>query len=501
MAKITIITIEQDDKLFNVLTCIMKTSFDKKEQDIHLIKELNGKNSFYIYEGYLCNEKLDNFIKSIIDNKSLKIDNKKVNFNVNNTPRESFLLQREDFYADKYNQIISPFYSNCNLKEYWCTDLYLKNIWLNLNDKPLFKEFCNVNLNYHIDRIGNILEFSQVNEVDVTVSHQNNKFLTIGFKINKKDFDDKFIANKYVANIEVKSASDLILKKAYELRERFIDIDLQDSDNNILVEIYNLNTNKCVYKRNMKFIGGGNPIVHKMNKYIFSNPKKYEIQKIPKNYPINVEISSIEALRSRWTQIIKREEESEFVRFLGNESDKAFDHLLKTVIDMASHKGFEDKLPEYIYVADPYLCCNLGLEKFKKLFSVSQNYKLSMVEFRFLACQNEIPDYLYDEFKNVNTFQLYKNIKLKVIRKKKFEKNGTEKYDNDNTGKKRLLTEETFHDRFITTKHIEYGFTNSINNFKKGVSFFRSFDVYFDLAETLWNSDPNNEIIIEVLNG
>ena len=28
MAKITIITIEQDDKLFNVLTCIMKTSFD-----------------------------------------------------------------------------------------------------------------------------------------------------------------------------------------------------------------------------------------------------------------------------------------------------------------------------------------------------------------------------------------------------------------------------------------------------------------------------------------
>ena len=56
-----------------------------------------------------------------------------------------------------------------------------------------------------------------------------------------------------------------------------------------------------------------------------------------------------------------------------------------------------------------------------------------------------------------------------------------------------------FHDRWIASDIEEYGFTNSLNNFKSGVSFFKSLKHYYEESEFLWqiNSDEENYIIEE----
>ena len=56
-----------------------------------------------------------------------------------------------------------------------------------------------------------------------------------------------------------------------------------------------------------------------------------------------------------------------------------------------------------------------------------------------------------------------------------------------------------FHDRWIASDIEEYGFTNSLNNFKSGVSFFKSLKHYYEDSEFLWkiNSDEENYIVEE----
>ena len=56
-----------------------------------------------------------------------------------------------------------------------------------------------------------------------------------------------------------------------------------------------------------------------------------------------------------------------------------------------------------------------------------------------------------------------------------------------------------FHDRWIASDIEEYGFTNSLNNFKSGVSFFKSLKHYYEESEFLWqiNSNEENYIVKE----
>ena len=500
MAKINIIALKFNNKIVNLLTTIKMTHYDEKQQAMSFVDELNcGNKSFIIYEGYLCEESLDHFQDDMLNNKEIIINAQTISYEVDEIPRSSFLLQIEDFYADKYNQITSPFYSNCYLDEYWNKNLDIKNLWLEIEEENRLKirPYLDINLDYLIDKVGNVLKFIQVDEVDVSVAHHCDYFITLGFKINTDNCDKKFVSNKYIVNVEVKSASDLILKRAYEINTKYIDIELQDADNNILIEVYNLNSNKCVYKRNMKFFGGGNPIIHQIKKDITTTPNQNTIVKLRNNNQ-EYEISSLENIRTRWTRTIKRKDESEFVRFDDTEKKEAFDYLIKTLKDLAKHKGLEDKLPEYIYLVDPYLFCDMSSDDFAKVLSVSTINEFKNIEFRLIGCQNSIPEHFIDEI--IKNPHLYKNVKIKSIRKKEKDTLGNilPPFPQPD-GSVEYKTKATFHDRFMATKHIEYGFTNSVNNLKKGVTYFRSFDVYFDDAEALWNAAINNELLIEVV--
>ena len=496
MAKIIIIALKINRNIQNLLTTIKVTSYDEKQENLKLVEEITCDNtkSILVFEGYLCNELLALFQTNICNKSIVSIDNQEILYEVDKIPRSSFLLQREDFYADKYNQITSPFYSNCYLEENWNRNLNIKNLWLELckqNYDPI-KPHLDINLEYFIDKIGNVLKFVQVNEVDVSVVHQNEKIITLGFKINEDIFDKNYVINKYIVTIEVISASDTILKKSFEINKRFIDIELQDSDDNIHIEIYNLNNNKCVYKRNMKFWGNGTKIVHQLKKDITTIPNVYKIENLKQN-PV-FEISSLENTRTKWTRKIKRKDDSEFVRFDDTEKYNAYEYLIKTLINTAKYKGTEENLPEYIYLADPYLFSGISLDLYMKLLN-----KLNNIEFRLIGCKDCIPEFLIKEMQKNK--ELFKNVKIKSIRKRETDESGNLIPPFQTTGGKfEYKTRETFHDRFIATKHLEYGFTNSINNFRKGVTFFRSFDVYFDDAEELWNIPAsNNNYVIEVI--
>jgi hypothetical protein len=96
-------------------------------------------------------------------------------------------------------------------------------------------------------------------------------------------------------------------------------------------------------------------------------------------------------------------------------------------------------------------------------------------EVRILTCTNELPKSL-KRFKKDNKTKFFKNVKIKSILE--FTKAHKEI--------------SAFHDRWIASNTDEYGFTNSLNNFKNGVSFFKSSRHYFEEAENLWNIDSNN---------
>lgn len=497
MAKICIIGVKQNNIINNLLTTIKVTTNDEKQENLKLITEINCSNeaSILVYEGYFCFESLNKFENEISTNK-VKINNQEILFEVTQNPRSSFLLQLEDFYLDKYNQIVSPFYSNCYLHEKWNCNLNIKNLWLEMSseDKSKVKPYLDINLEYFIDKVGNVLKFIQVNEVDVSIAHQNDKIITLGFKINQNTFDVEYLQNKYIANIEVKSASDIILKKSFEIEKRFIDLEMQDVDDNIQIEVFNLSNNKCVYKRNLRFIANGTTIIHQVKKELNTIQCKYAFEKTRENP--TAEIASLENVRKMWTRRIKRKDESEFVRFDNFEETEALKYLIKTLKSTAKNKGFEDKLPEHIYLADPYLFCKLNLTKYINIFNEYNKEGLKTIELRLIGCQNSIPEYLINELRK--SPHKYSSIKIKSIRKKKTDNNGIVLPPKIINGKQEYETQETFHDRFIASKHIEYGFTNSINNLRKGVTFFRSFDIYFEDAEELWNiSNTNNDFVIE----
>lgn len=484
MAKIKIVALKIKDEIFNILTTIKQSSYDKQHSNFVKIANfqcLNGE-TINIYEGFLRNKQLSTFQQELLNQQKVIINDEQIKYNVCTLPRQSFLSHRDDWQPDTYNQILSPFYSNCDLDEYWNVDIDFKNIFMKLEipDKNKFSEYLDVNLYNLIDRIGNVLHFIDINEIDVDIAHQNSKYITLGFQ-KYNDTDD------YLCNIKVKSYDDLILNKTFEIKKRFEDIKLQDSDYEINIEIINLKTGKCVCKRKMVFWGGGNPKIHYIKNNIEKNKNYYSIETVKQKKTFIESVSSLEHTRKLWTNDLKRKKDLDFLRY-SNKQD-GYSHLTKLLQDIAKYKGLDNYTPEYIYLMDPYLFSSLSEGDYIGILNSVNN-----IEFRLMGCYKTIPDELKKII--INNPYRYKNIKIKLFCLKSNDKKGKYEYlaDNDNKINK---TKGTFHDRWIATKNIEYGFTNSINNFQKGVSFFKSYEHYFNEAETLWNTFNESDTIIK----
>ena len=342
MAKIKIVALKIKDEIFNILTTIKQSSYDKNNSKFVKIADfqcLNGE-TINIYEGFLCNNKLSAFQQDLLNQQKIIINDEQIKYNVNIKPRQSFLAHRDDWQPDIYNQILSPFYSNCDLYEYWNVDVGFKNIFLKLEipDKNKFTEYLDVNLYNLIDRIGNVLHFIDIHEINVNITHQNSKYITLGFQ-KYNDNDD------YLCNIKVKSFDDLILNQTFEIKDRFTNIELQDSDYEINTEIINLKTKKCVCKRKMVFWGGGNPKVHYIKNNIEQNKNYYSIETAKQKTAFIETISSLEQTREQWTNHLKRKNNLDFLRY-SNKQD-GYSHLTKLLKDIAEYKGLDNYTPEY----------------------------------------------------------------------------------------------------------------------------------------------------------
>lgn len=494
MAYIKLFILNFDNKYYNLLTTIKETSCDEKESELKKIQEIDivDKSKLIIYEKHTSANNISNFIKNITKEQNYKINNIEIKYNIfNGNCRTSFLTQREDNKADTLNQICSPFYSNCNLIEYWDTSLEIKNLWLKIpkDTRKNLAKHLDINLNNLIDRVGNILHFQEIDEIDVSIQHQNDKFLTLSFV--KKE---THVNNEYIATVEIYSYDDLINKQSFKLIDRFTDIPIQDNENNIHLEVYNVTKNTCVYYNNLYYIGAGHSSSHYFQRDIKENVHQL-VEKDNKNL-----IYSLQYNRKRLTNFLKIQQGLHFFRADSDNKEKAFDYLLKLLSDIQNDKGLDINLPEYIYLVDPYIFNNFAKEKFIKIFNIVKN-----VELRIIGSRYSIPDFLYNL--KVDNPNKYLNVKIKNIKGIKKDKDGNVEYllkDDgsykiDNNGNKVLEEIALCHDRWIATKNNEYGFTNSLNNFSSGVSFFKSVEQYFDEAESLWNTIQTQDILIEEL--
>jgi ribosomal protein S8 len=406
----------------------------------------------------------------VIENQKLICGELSILFNVDNATRSSFLPLVDDNTTNSKKQILSWFKNNCYLYENWCIDDSIKNLWLQFSEdeQQEISKQAEINLFYLKDRIGNILYFKEINEVDVTIFHQNDKFLTLSTSMK-----GKFVPNKYIANIEIKSYDDIILKECFVINERLKDFKLQDEEYNILLEIYNMETGKCVYKNNLIFMKTLSLCTHIVGPEIVLNDEKgnkiHAIQTHSKESISTVgktDKSKIIQYQLARSNFVRRQLEAEDLTFKGfkgkqlKDAEEYFTELLKQIAKTKQ---------DYIYIADPYfLSAEFDIHRFinyMNIFAAVQDK-----EVRILTCSKNLPKSLKNFRKN-NKNKLFKNVKIKSI------------LELSQKDEKEI---SSFHDRWLASEVEEYWFTNSLNNFKNDVSFFKSLKHYFEEAEELW---------------
>lgn len=486
MARIRIITIKQDDKYLNLYTGIVFSCKYKRTKKLSYKESIeNEKFKIVIFEGFLSNNKLKDLKNQIIEQQEIIIDSYKVTFNIDKHIRKSFLLTKDDNTTDSQKQVLSCFKNNCYLYENWCIDDNIKNLWLNI-DENLRKDISaksEVKLLYLIDRIGNVLHFQEINEINVTFFHQNDTFLTFSASMR-----NKFIPNKYIAEIEVKSFDDVILKESFIIKERFKDFELQDEDYNIHVVVYNIKTGECVFDNSFAYLKEISLSLNVLgNEIVFKDSKGKKIHSIQQYSKSNIStISNSKKSRIVKYQLARTKYVSEYSKFnllstfkgfkgiQYQEAEKYFQKLLKRISNTKS---------KYIYIADPYFFdAHFDIRRFivyLDIFATVQDK-----EVRILTCNMDLPKSLKKFIEKNKKNKLFNNIKIKsIIEKSQIENKPL----------------SAFHDRWIASDIEEYGFTNSLNNFKSGVSFFKSLKHYYEESEFLWqiNSDEENYIIEE----
>lgn len=483
MARIRIIALKQDENYISLYASIVDGVNFKKTKKF-IIKENLAFNDaeFILFEGFYTSKNLARIKETIIQNQELSIDNYKILFDLDDKIRTSYLPTNDDNKIDAKNQVLSCFKSNCYLHENWCTNDQVKNIWLNLEEevRTNISEKTEINLFYLIDRVGNLLHFKEIDNIEISIFHQNEKFLTFSTSMQ-----NNFKPNKYIANIEVKSYDDIILKESFIIKERFKDYELQDEDYNIRVEIYDIETGACVYFNNFIYIKAISLNMNMLGEEIIFNDakgnkihsiqrySKQDVSTVTKNQP-----STIIQYQQARTKFVREYDKfkllSTFKGFKGQnykEAEQYFQKLLKEISNTENN---------YIYIADPYfLSAEFDIRRFINYINIFA--AVQDKEVRILTCNEVLPKSLKNFIKN-NKSHLFSNITIKSI---------LELSEKD---KKKL---SAFHDRWIASDISEYGFTNSLNNFEKGVSFFKSLKHYYEEAEYLWQINTDSKYIVQ----
>ena len=486
MARIRLIALKQNNNYINLYTSIVEGLGFNKRKKIKLIKHLSIEdNEFYIFEGFYQNKNIDKIKEVISENLEYKIDEYLILFDIEKRARTSFLLSQDDNTVNSQNQILSCFNNNCYLYEYWCINNKIKDIWLGFDENTRKKISDNVEINlfYMIDRVGNVLHFKEIESINFSIFHQNDKFLTFSVAMNKL-----FIPEKYIASIEVKSFDDVILKESFIIKERFKDFELQDEDYDICIEIYEVDTGRCVFSKNFSYIKEISLNMHVIGEeVVFNDSKGNKIHSIQKYNNQNILTKS----KERSSLIVKYQQyRSKFVREYNNfkllstfkgfkgqmykDAEQYFQKLLKKISTTET---------KYIYIADPYfLSAEFDIRRFINYIDIFAT--IQDKEVRILTCNEVLPKNLKKFIKN-NKSHLFANIKIKSV------------IELSKRNNKKL---SAFHDRWLASEIGEYGFTNSLNNFDKGVSFFKSSKHYFEESENLWNLVPDDKYIIQEYN-
>ncbi|MGE4384458.1 MAG: hypothetical protein AB7E39_01145 [Endomicrobiaceae bacterium] len=505
MAKIKILVLKKDNIMRNMLTTIIDFNENDKFKKMIPIKEFDIGNSqkLIIFEGNIEKDKVDTFKNDILKTKKLNIyDNKYIEYDVIENCRVSFLNEVAD-YPNESKTLKSPFPSNAVVYENWNNDITLCEIWINIDEKIQkdISKLIPVDLYYMIDRVGNIIYFKEIDEIDISVIHQNDAFITLGVEIF-----GGFIKSKYTGIIEVKSFDDVIIKKSFLINERFIDFILQDEDYNIKIDIYNTLSGECVFSRNFRFIKEIHLNTKIINDSILEivNDNGTVLKKISlkttgtKSLIKNKHsyITDLQKNRQGYVHKIIERENLKFIRF--NKKNEAMTHLCNLITKMANNA----QNGEYIYLADPYFLQTAGIIKlidYMDIFNAAAS-----IQFRII-CTHDIIENDLKNFIKRNKNHIFNNVTIKSIYQKRkgtsgyiyiIDNNGSIKMDS--SGNPIIAVRDSFHDRWISCKNEEYGFTNSINNFKKGVSFFKSLKHYFLEAEALWNiPSTDSDFIIQ----
>ena len=326
------------------------------------------------------------------------------------------------------------------------------------------------NLFKFYDRAGNFIRFKRTSKINFEVSSLNNKFLVLGTWM-----EPQFIPDKYIVSLETKSNNETLEKKVSLIKQRWTDFSLMEPFDYINLDIFCLESGQCVFsQKNISYFSDltitASTMRHLGN---YKNNKKL----IPVTGWVNhqMTVKSDNSQQSIISQA-KQERNQRLLGYLqkkinftfeGNQNKEAQLHFYKQLSKISQES--ENKI---VYLSDPYFLCGKLDENLYQLlfrtFMENPNVSYRILTHKILKNQN---DKVIPTLKVIRSFEP----RLSNIQIKQFPNN-------------------PYHDRWMCSDSAETGFSNSLNNFKRGVIFYPTANFFYKISENLWNQSVAEDI-------
>lgn len=472
MSNVQVLALKRENHWVNVLTTIVETRKALLRHKFTLFHKtiINGQK-LCLWSANLGPRQINKLKETIFSSKSMNISGENVIYDISGSTT-SFLLQNFDYLPENMK---SPIDSGCQIKEYWNTDISLKDFFRQNEPEETSELIPNLSVNIFkfYDRAGNVIVLRPDPKISFEIHSLNDQLIVLGTWMNSK-----FIPNEYIATIESWAYNEILEKRSRLITERWTDFVLNEPFEYINLEVFRLDDGQCVFSQKH---------ISYFSNFSISTSVSHEIGSFVKQkiiYPIlgysqetQKIIRNSASLASPITPItqIRKERRNSLAQHFKNTVNRTFDNsekeeairyfylILKTVCDSSKNN--------VVYISDPYLFSGmLDVSLYQCIIKIFLEYP--NITFRLLTHKLDILN------------QDDGNPSLKIFRSVK------PKLNNVNI---KQCSGNLFHDRWICNESMEIGISNSLNNFKLGVVFYPTSNHYIKISNRVWNSSLDQE--------
>lgn len=443
-----------------------------------MVKDISlGTLQFSLWEIILGPKQTEKFINQIQNSQVCILGDININYDLSSVAYKTFLPKD---LVPSQESVESPYNCGSDLIEFWNTDENLKAFaQQTLCFNPCISDLTS-NLDFNVikfyDRIGNLLIFTNHKDISADIICINDHFCVLGVWMKSK-----FKPNQYIATIEAWIFNEIIEKKICVLQDRWTDLRFSQNFDFLNIEIFRLKDGMCVFsQRHIAFIKELSFNFSTLSYFgKFTNKRITQpVFGFSRGTQRQVKISEISPItkfqHERYGKQKQRNKANHCMAFRPGPDSDAINYFCKEFERIC--EGSKEKI---IYLAEPYILSG-KLHENLYIGLIKIFLKYSDVEFRILTHRPKLID-----DGDTQTIGAQNVPSLSILR------SVTPKLTHVHI---RLFDDNPFHDRWICSENDEIGFSNSLNNFKRGVVFFDTYDYFFQLSKQFWNNrDTNSE--------